>query len=227
MAGHALMEVNFSYYAYLPIAFAVIALIALCCGDAIPAASTLLSIKVKGVIVIVFAVLTAIFSYFLLSNISANQMVTKTPTMLSLIEAASIDKFEYADHMLSYVVNSSKFPDNQDVQARAAEYADELAKLNSNTVPIYLASYYFNFGDVDKGFEMLEKYLHYCASDDTAWSHSVTLLKAHYSSSDKYKEGVGRIIAFYKEWNENNIGEITLSDSDRIFLNSFGLGKDN
>lgn len=227
MAGHALMEVNFSYYAYLPIAFAVIALIALCCGDAIPAASTLLTSKVKSISIIVCSALIALFSYFLLSNISADQMVKKTPSMTTLVNAATIDKFEYADHMLSYVVNAANFPGNQEVQAQAAEYAAELEKLDSNTVPVYLASYYFSFGDIDKAFEMLEKYLRYCASDENAWAQAVRLLKANYSGSDKYYDGVVRIIEFYKEWNANNLGTIQFSDSDRIFLNSFGLGKDN
>ena len=227
MAGHALMEVNFSYYAYLPMAFAVIALIALCCGDAIPAASKMMSVKAKSTAVLACAVLTAIFSYFLLSNISASQMVNKTPTMATLVNAASIDKFEYADHMLSYVINASKFPDNQNVQAQAAEYAQELMKLDSNTVPIYLASYYFSFGDLDTAFEMLEKYLHYCASDERAWAQAINLLKANYSNKDQYTDGVRRVIAFYKEWTESNMGTITISDSDRIFLNSFGFGKDN
>ena len=110
---------------------------------------------------------------------------------------------------------------------KQAKDAEELAKLNSNTVPVYLASYYFSCGNQSRAFEMLEKYLHYCASDETAWAQSIKILKAYYSSSDSYRDGVVRIIDFYKEWNANNIGTIKLSKSDRVFLNSFGLGKDN
>ena len=40
----------------------------------------------------------------------------------------------------------------------AAEYADRLGRLNSNTIPIHLAEYYFYLGDVEQGFAMVRKY---------------------------------------------------------------------
>ena len=222
MAGHALMEVNFSYYAYLPIAFAVIALIALCCGDAIPV-SGLLTEKVKGRTIFGCAVLVAVFAYFLFGNLYAAGLVARKPSMVTLVEAAERDKFEYADHMLSYVINSENFPDNQTVQIQAAEYAVELAKLDSNSVPIYLSAYYFYWGDIDTAIDMLEKYLRYCASDERAWAQAINVLKRNYSGSDKYHDGVERLVDFYKEWTSNNIGTVNLSDSDQLFLATFGL----
>lgn len=224
MAGHAIMEVTFSYYAYLPIAFGVIALISLCCGNALPIPQPV-SRKVQSGAVIACAALVAVFACFLFGNLSAASLVSRAPTMASLAKAASIDKFEYADHMLSYVVSSSKFKDNTEVQEQAAQFVEDLSELDSNTVPIYLASYYFSFGLTRDALNMVEKYLHYCASDENAWAKALALVKAGYSNTDAYNDGVARIAQFYQEWTSNNIGTITLSEADQEFLSAYGLAK--
>ena len=227
MAGHALMEVTFSYFAYLPIALCVIALIAMCCGDAIPLPK-LTSTAVKNGAVFVCSVLIAVFTYFLINNISAAGMVKQNHTMKSLANAASMDKFEYADHMLSYVLSADNFPDNYEIQEQASEYLLVLGELNSNSVPIYLANYYFEHGKTEAALNMIEKYLRYCASDERAWAQALNILKANYNITNlEYYKGMTRITAFYNEWTANNIGTINLSETDQTLLAMFDLGKDN
>lgn len=223
VAGHALMEVSFSFYAYLPVVFGVFALIALCCGDAIPVprmTDKKLAMLKSGA-VLVCAVLVAVYTYFLIGNMNAVRLVDNSPTMDNLVRASEMDKFEYADHKLSYVVSAGYFPDNLEVQAQARKYADELSELNSNTVPYYLAGYYFNEGETEKAMEMLEKYLRYVASDNEAWNRALTLLKANLTDSDDYISGLKRIASFLREWNSNNLGKITLSENDEMFLAIF------
>ncbi len=225
MAGHALMEVSFSYYAYLPVATGVIALIALCCGRSIPMPKMTdkKMIRFQSGAVVVSAALVAVFAYFLIGNMNAARLIENSPTMDNLVRAGEMDKFEYADHKLSYVVSASSFPDDLEVQAQAKKYAEELAELNSNTIPFYLASYYFSNDETEKAMEMLEKYLHYVASDNNAWSKAFSLLKVYLSDSDAYVAGVKRIADFLNEWNSNNLGTITLSENDELFLAIFGL----
>lgn len=222
MVGHAFMEVNFSYYAYLPIAFAVFALISMCCGDAIPLPK-LTTVKVKTYAVLFFAALTVVFSGFLNGNISANNLVDTKPTMDNVAKAVEMDKFEYADHMLTYVLGSAKFPSDQEIQAKAFEYSERLSELDSNTVPFYLAQYYFAFNYNKAALNMLDKYLHYVASDEKAWANALELIRKNYDPSPEYEEGVKRIVEFYKEWTANNIGTIELSEMDQVFLSAFGL----
>lgn len=226
MAGHALMEVNFSYYAYLPIALCVIALIALCCGEAIPMPK-LMTAQIRKNAILVCAALTAVFTCFLIANISADDMVERSTTMNSLAKAAEMDQFEYADHMLSYVVNAKNFPDNHEIQEKAAKYALELAKLDSNSVPVYLAEYYFYYGQIEEAMNMIEKYLRYCASDERAWAQAISIIKSNYVDTPAFNDGVVRIVEFYEEWTSANIGTITLSENDRFILAAYGLGKDN
>lgn len=225
LAGHALMEVSFSFYAYLPVVFGVFALIALCCGDAvsIPRVTDKQMAKIRRGAVIVCAVLTVVYTYFVIGNMNATRLIENSPTMDNLVRAEEMDKFEYADHMLSYVVSAANFPEDLEVQAQAKVYAEELSKLDSNTVPYYLASYYFAQGETERAMEMLEKYLRYVASDNSAWEKAFNLLKANMSDSSAYVSGLTRIVDFMHEWNSNNLGTITLSENDELFLSIFGL----
>lgn len=228
MAGHAATEVIFSFYAYLPMAFSVIALIALCCGQSIPLPEKL-GENIKKWSVIGCAALAAVFAVFLFGNISANMTVKSARTMDNLEKAAASDQFEYADHMLAYVLNAEKFRDDAHIQDTAAEYAKELAELDSNSIPIYLSAYYFGYGQVEDALLMIEKHLRYSASDPKAWEDAMKILQMNfrYIGTPEYDNGVRRIVAFYNEWNENNIGTITLSDTAQGFLKGYGLGKDN
>ena len=243
IAGHTAMEVNFSYYAYLPIAFAVIALIALCCGASIPV-PVLAKEKVKNYAVLSCAVLTAVFFYFLMENISAANLVDTKPSMETLVKAAESDKFEYADYMLTYIKasSSSNFSDNVEVQNQALEYAEQLSELESNSIALVLAEFYFNYyykiskaGNdqcLRNAIHTIEKYLHYVASSDTAWNNAMNLMMTYRNLEAKmnprnpnpeYEAGFKRIAEFYNEWNANNIGTITLSDSHKIILEAYGL----
>ncbi len=228
MAGHAITEVTFSYYAYLPIAFAVIALIALCCGNSIPLPKKL-DLNMKKWSAIICAALALVFSFFLFSNISAENMVRSNLSMDKLEKAAEIDRFEYADHMLSYVISAEKFRDNAHIQEMAAKYAEKLSSLDSNTVPIYLSTYYFAYGQVEEAMQMVEKHVRYNASDKNAWENAVKILRLapQFKGTAHFDDGVYRIVAFYNEWNENNLGTITLSSEAQDFLSEYGLGKDN
>ena len=228
MAGHAATEVIFSFYAYLPMAFSVIALIALCCGQSIPVPEKAAA-NIKKWSLIGCAALAAVYAVFLFGNVSANMTVKSARTMDNLEKAAEADKFEYADHMLAYVLNAEKFRDDTHIQETAAEYAKELSKLDSNSIPIYLAAYYFGYGQVEDAMLMIEKHLAYSASDPKAWEDAMKILQMNfrYIGTPEYDNGVRRIVAFYNEWNENNIGTITLSESAQGFLKGYGLGKDN
>ena len=114
--------------------------------------------------------------------------------------------------MLSYVVSSSSVADDPEIQEKARKYADLLSKEDSNTIPIYLAEYYFGIGEQDLGFAMLEKYAGYVASDQNAWDQIFNTLIINADTSDEFYAGVLRIVNLMNEWNQNNLGEITLSE---------------
>lgn len=223
MAAHAATEVVFSAYGYLPIAFGSFCLIGLCCGDALP---FLAQIK-RGVKAAFWGVVTAgllIFGVLLLGNIMARSMVDENPTMDTLITAADTDVFEWADFALSYVNSamSMEGPMDAATQAQADRFSQRLAKVDSNTIPIYLAEYYFRTQRPEPGFQMIEKYLNYVSSHAEAWQTAFHILEAYDDGTPEYRQGVGRVAQMLEDWNRDNMGTITPDEQAQAYLDRLG-----
>ena len=220
MAGHAAVEVVFSYFAYLPMAFGVFALINLCCGDAI--AVPQLSKKVKNGILSGIAAILAIFFVLLCGNMWADSLVKNTPTFNSLEQALKMDWYERTDHMLSYVRSAPNAADIPQVQAQAAEYAARLENVNSNIIPVYVAEFYFRNGNIEQGMAMIEKYVNYVSANPSAWHLAFDMLEKYETDSEAYRAGVIKIAQILENWNAENMGEVILSESNQAFLVRLG-----
>ena len=219
MAGHAIVEVVFSTYAYLPMAFGTFALIELCCGEAVtkPALSKL----AKRISMWVVAAGIFIYGIFIGGNIAAMNLMNRAPTLDSVVRAVNLDRFEWADYALAYVTNTMGDDVGFNIRLQADEYAERLSRMDSNTVPIYLAQYYFNTKRTGRGFDMLEKYVDYVASDVTAWQNAFDLLQQYEEETGAYWEGVTRMVKKLEDWNENNMGSIKLDDSTMAFIEKY------
>lgn len=217
MAIHAATEVVFSSYAYLPVAYAVFVLINLCCGKAIPVPA--LSNKVRtGGMAAVSALLVA-FGFLLGGNMMAYNIVQRNASFSTVKQAISLDKFEWADYMLSYVNSARQVDASDEIMQQADEYALRLAKVNSNAIPIYLAQYYFDRGDVDQAFKMLEKYADYVSADPDTWNEIFSLLAMYENDTEQYRAGVTHLKEMLDTWNAENMGSISLSEGLNAFLN--------
>lgn len=219
-ALHAFMEVSFSYYCSLPILFCLFGLINLCCGESI--ARPALSKKVKGGALAVIGLYMVVFLVLLCGNLTARSMSSKTPTFNTLVKAVDMDRYERADYMLSYVISSSNATDYPEIQEQAAEYAERLEKISSNTIPIYLAEYYFRNSDPDKAMSMVEKYVAYVSGNPDAWKQAFNLLQRFYDGSAEFRDGVLHIAQMLADYNATSLEEIVLSEENRAFLAQFG-----
>ncbi len=216
MAGHAVVEVVFSTYAYLPMAFGTFALIDLCCGTAVSRPK--LSKLAKSIAMWAMAACMILYGFFIVGNIAAKNLIEREPTLESAGRAVNMDKFEWADYALAYVTNTMGSDVGTTVRHQADEFADRLSRIDSNTVPIYLAQYYFNTGRMGRGIEMLEKYVDYVASDVTAWQNAFNLLRQVEDGSAVFYDGVSRMIQKLDDWNENNMGSIQLDNDTMAFI---------
>lgn len=222
MAGHAAVEIVFSYYAYLPLAFGVFGLIALCCGQTIP-----LSFMKEGVrkgITWALAVLVLAYTVLLCCNLYAKSVVSRQGSFDALEQAITLDKFEWADYALSYVLSSMQ-PGvaTEELQFKAAQYAERLQKVDSNTIPLYLAQYYFEQGDNTLAFAMLNKYTDYVAADPNTWQQSFNLIMQYYQEDPVYLEGVPALYQKMLDWNAEHMGTLSLSDTTIGWMEQFGL----
>ena len=222
MAGHAAVEIVFSYYAYLPLAFGVFGLIALCCDQTMPLAFVKEGVR-KG-ITWALAVLVLAYTVLLCCNLYAKSLVDRQRSFDALERAITLDRFEWADYALSYVLSSMQGgAGSEEVQFKAAQYAEKLQKVDSNTIPLYLAQYYFEQGDNVQAFAMLNKYTDYVAADPATWQQSFNLIMQYYQEDPVYLEGVPALYQKMLDWNAENMGTLSLSDSVMGWLIQFGF----
>ena len=212
MAGHAAVEVIFSAYPFIPLAYCVIALAGFCCREAMPLPQGM----PRKLPLLGFGGLTLAFAVLLGGNISAQQMLSsRTVTLPLLQEAIGLDRYEWADYMLSYVNAIAQEPSHTEYLAQADEYAERLSRLDSNTVPYYLTIYYLNTGRADKAIAMAEKYVSYVASDASGWQRIFELLMSaapQYWEEPAFRQGILALWGELEDWNAKNMGSITLSE---------------
>jgi len=216
MAAHGGAEVDFSMYSYLPIAFVTFGLIGLCTKDAMPKVDKERAIQTGATLGI--STLLTVFGLLLVGNMQAAALAAREPTMDDLAKAAKLDKFEWADYMLSYVVSSVNNRVEDDVRIQADQYAERLSRVDSNSIPFYLADYYLTLGQMEPGMRMLEKYTDYTASDSTTWQSAFDLLEWHAVDAEQFRSEVERLAARMDAWNEEHLGTVVLSEKNLAFL---------
>ena len=216
MAGHAVTEIVFSTYAYLPMAFGVIAMISY--GCAVPILKKSAERTVRTALIGLLSACTVVYCVFLAGNIIAKRKLDRSPTFKTLVQCVNLDHFEWADYALPYVTNVPLDTADYEMLQQADEYAERLSKVNSNTVPIYLAQYYFDSDRPEKGIAMLKKYVNYVSSDETAWNQAFAMLRYYADDSEVFRSGIAEIARMLETWNAENMGEIQLDEETRAFL---------
>lgn len=218
MAGHALVEFVFSAYCYLPMAFGVFAVIGLCCADSFSLPSWMENKAAKNGLLLSICAVLAVFWVLLWCNIAARKIVVGTIDLERLEQAAALDPFEKADYMLTYVDWVTGAEIDAQTRQKADEYAWRLGRISSNTIPFYLAKYYFDSGRVSLGFEMAERYVTYVSADKAVWQSTFYLLEQYEQDTETYRAGVTRIADLLDSWNEENMGYIALDERAQAFI---------
>lgn len=216
MAIHGAVEVVFSAYAYLPIAYGVFALINLCCPDSWPR----LKVSVRTVSLLGLSVFSLFYGIVTLLNATAPGIVRRESSFQSLETAAKQDLFEWADYLTTYVFESTKDGVSPEVRRNAEKYAARLAEVESNSLPAYLAEYYFRVDQQENALAMLKKYAGYSSSDPNVWNEAFHLL-GQYGDSETCRRGVAELMEMLEEWRSNNIGTIRLNREASLLIEAY------
>lgn len=221
MAGHAAVEVVFSFHYYLPMALGVFALICLCCGQELPFPAE--NEDARTWCVVGIDVLIIVFAVFLGLNMKAVNVAqhnTEGNVYRSMEKAAKMDFFEKNDYLLSYVylAQEADLETQPDILTKANEYALRLAKADSNSIPPYLAQFYFSTDQVQQGIDILEKYVDYCSSDSEAWQKSFSILESYGGTYPQCDEAAKTFYKKFQAWNEANMGNLTLAEENEWYL---------
>ena len=133
MSGHCFVELVFSNSYFLPMAFGVFALITLTCGEEIPLPAPVGGKKVRTGIVLGVGVLTVVYAVLLACNMWAvkiySEISSSDDPAADLQLSIKLDRFEWADPMLSYVY-SARTVNNPTIRSQADAYAQRLAQVD-------------------------------------------------------------------------------------------------
>lgn len=225
MAGHAATEVIFSASVYLPIAFGVLALILLACGDALPLpAPWTKTPKPATILLRSISGLLCIFLVLLSGNLAAKSITrgdTSNP-FGNLRTAILLDRYEWADHMLSYVYNAPA-AGSAAVLDQAKVYAQRLSQVNSNTIPYYLGQFYLTIGETQQGIDALNQYVAYTSSKSQSWNDAFSIMLEGLNSADNELliPAIQDLYASYLQWNDTHLGTLALSDEIAAMIQPF------
>jgi len=215
-ALHALLEVVYSASFYLPIVFAVFALIAVCCGEAVPI--HIPSGKKHHIFLWAYVGTLALWIVLLGLNIYAKS-ISLQPSYNALVTATALDRYERNDYMLTYVYHMSNEEERPpEAETQLYEYLDRLEQVNSNTIPLYLGECYFKLGQPSKAFDMLRKFTAYTASDEEKWDAAYRQAAQYFQESDEYIAGLTALVKDMQAWNDSHLGNIALQQDIVNFL---------
>lgn len=125
--------------------------------------------------------LTALFLLTLCGNLYANRLMkkpgmTEAEYFSNVEKAARLDLYEKNDAKLSYVMTSVQVETDRYI-GKANEYAQQLSKVQSNTIPCYLVAYYLQTAQYAAAIDEAILGAAYSASDAETWDASASLLK--------------------------------------------------
>ena len=215
MCVHAGVEMAFSVYCYLPLAFGVFALIDLCCGHALPLPGK----HTRAVFFLISAVLLLVFSFFLTRNMTARSITDQTKSFETYDRAASIDPFEWKDYAINYMLSSARADVGDAIRQRGDYYAQRLDCGYSNIVYLRLTQYYLATGQIEQAMHMAQTHAGYIASSSREWSNLMHTLAQYGQANPAFLDGMARLVKMMETWNEEHIGHVELDEQAQAFVN--------
>lgn len=217
MAGHAAVEVVFSFSAYLPFAFGCFALISLCCADALPKLRP--GRKLRTASLAVLSGWTGIYILLLLGNMRAAAIFSKPSITFDDVEQAiTIDRFEWSDYALSYLNSAADVENVPEIRGKADKYAQRMSTKMSNSTHYYLAEYYFRTDQPEAAIAELERHVEAAAADANAWNKAIDLLEAYAQDEPLYRDAARHLAQMLEQWNKENMATISLDESASAFI---------
>ena len=185
----ALWDVSFSYAVTLSYAWALFALICRCCAPekaAVPEEAKKAKKEKESPrsatseARLILVLLPALFVGTLCGNLAAGALMNKPVATTdeffgNLSLAAKLDIYEYNDAKLSYLVSIDQYDATQYV-SQGNVYAADMMKCVSNTLPAYLAVYYFNSQQYGEAIDAAMNAVRYANSGETIWNDVTDLM---------------------------------------------------
>lgn len=230
--GQAVTDATWSAGVFLGFTAAVLALLTIYCGEPIQFKSASmersLSILQKGSLLI----FTGAFIILLSGNLYAQAHAKAGVSSFDDIERLIIlDRFEYNDYKVSYIVNAPKSNDKE-ILAQADIYAKQLMNVSSNSIAPYVMAYNFEtYKDAD-AFKTAIKGIENAKSSPYMWmklfdtcEEYIDPVGAHVQDAadrlESSKYYIDSVLDLYNrliERNQSSLDQISLSPSNNAFI---------
>lgn len=194
------LDVIMSTTAYLPFAYMLFALCALCWGK--PLTSKWLPVFGS----LICAVLTVAYTVLISLNISAYHRVlgstnSSVKFFSALDRAIKIDAFEYVDWKVSYFSAYSQAP-SPEYKATSDQYATELLDVPSNSLHMYLIHYYLDARDYDMALLAAQKGAAFNYADNMTWNQYFLTFNDAAEQRPEDKEKIHEVmLSLYDDFN--------------------------
>lgn len=234
---HPFVEVSMSFVIFICFTYAVFGLLVRTCAVPREQEKTDAMQKSQGSFMknAAAAALPLIFVLTVCGNLLAgaavrSPMETMEEAFRTMERVEKIDAYERMDILLTYVVYAQE-QGNEYWRTQADEYAQQLSRVQSNSIPQVLVAYYLNTAQYEKAIEMAKLGAVYSASDARVWNICGDYLRQIFGDSGEYspllgengdrlKELLREYYAMFVARNERAMEPIVLDESTEAFLAS-------
>lgn len=217
LAAHVMVEMVFSTYTYLPMAFGMFAVINDSCAEGLPTPGPLRSSRGRGGILLGGTALLFVCGLILGGNVAAYN-IAAGGTLEDYAEAARLDLISWENHATEYMELTLDTEVDAETRAQADRYAERIERKGSAAGQYVLTKYYLGTGRMEEALAAAQCYARWRASSPSAWQRLFSLLDAYEEDTPLYREGIRALAAQREEWMENNIGTIALTAENEAFL---------
>lgn len=185
---------------------------------------------------VVCCILPMLFIVSVALNLRSQKLMNKSASNLgeflsNLSEAARWDLYEHNDAKLSYVRAVMEYDSSGIFRVEADEYAAQLAKVRSNSIPYVLVVYYLNTQRYSEAIEEAKTAAGFSASNSDTWNNCVSALGQVFidsgRSSPLLKQGGDSLLWKLQEYqglleirNAEKLKPIKLNSYSKSFFNT-------
>lgn len=232
MFGQALTDATWSTGVFLGFSAAILGLITIFCAEPLKRNGSFAGNRLPIIEKVFFAVFTGIFVLLLSGNLYAQAQAKAGVDDFDDIERLiTIDKFESNDYKLSYIINAPK-ANSEEILKQAQLYADQLAKVESNSLTPYVMDLKFKVYNDSDAYDIAKQGLKNNRSNPMMWSKVFDVLEENVDpvgpnvndAADRLKNGqyyIDGVVELYNllvERNKNSLDAITLTPANNAFI---------
>ena len=232
MFGQALVDATWSTGAFLGFAAAILALITIFCAEPFRLKESFNKDLLRIANKVVLVAFTGIFVLLLSGNLYAQTHAKAGVKDFDEIEKLiTIDRFESNDYKLSYIVNAPQ-TGSEKIIDQAKVYADQLAKVESNSLTPYIMSFYFGINYDTDAVDIAKAGIKNNKSNPNMWMQIFNVLEDNFDPVGpnvdaaaerlrKPKYEVNSVVDIYNmlvERNKKSLDDITLSPANNAFI---------